>query len=420
MQQQVESAMTQASFGSARLPIFIPISNEFHPGDRAHEVPIAAGILAFIAAEQAIVAKAAALGSLAGAAVATVDNVTGGFEGQFAGCDIYFSNGTGAHEVHGDIRAKYNALHGPDGVLGLPTTDETGTPDGVGRFNHFTGGSIYWTPNTGPMMVRGPIRDFWAGQGWEAGPLGYPVADEYRLATFSPASDPATFWGLFQNGAILRSDDGVAAAVTVELTPEALRRAIWKRFDKSLHLSPDNIGLHPPMETLGVDDWTFGFWKSRPRKATFRLHGFHDNGLAPDTDFELNVRLMFDLAWQPTFTEPSSKTIVVGLDWVQVSAHGLGSQSIADGVANGVHDSFFPKGGPDPSTPDWIPYGWQSVLDIPTGADLHGRNGRIDVLGILLTRDGGLQVLLNPLPTIAGNFRKLVAQQKIDSSFGDG
>jgi len=54
-----------------------------------------------------------------------------------------------AFEVHGDIRKKYDALGGPGGPLGLPLTDETATPDGVGRFNHFQGGSIYWTPRTG-------------------------------------------------------------------------------------------------------------------------------------------------------------------------------------------------------------------------------------------------------------------------------
>ena len=45
------------------------------------------------------------------------------------------------------------------GFLHYPVTDETGTPDGVGRFNHFEGGSIYWTPGTGAKEVHGAIRD---------------------------------------------------------------------------------------------------------------------------------------------------------------------------------------------------------------------------------------------------------------------
>jgi uncharacterized protein with LGFP repeats len=51
--------------------------------------------------------------------------------------------------VIGAIRDKWLALGGPSSFLGQPLTDELGTPDGVGRFNHFQGGSIYWTPTIG-------------------------------------------------------------------------------------------------------------------------------------------------------------------------------------------------------------------------------------------------------------------------------
>src|SRR5690242_7932231 len=67
----------------------------------------------------------------------------------FQGGSIYWSPQTGAHEVHGAIRLKWAALGGEGRFLGFPVTDETGTPDGHGRFNHFQGGSIYWTPETG-------------------------------------------------------------------------------------------------------------------------------------------------------------------------------------------------------------------------------------------------------------------------------
>ena len=84
-----------------------------------------------------------------------------------------------AHEVHGAIHAKYLALGAETSILGYPTTDETGTPDGIGRYNHFQAGSIYWTPNTGAYEVHGLIREFWAANGWERNPnLGYPISDE--------------------------------------------------------------------------------------------------------------------------------------------------------------------------------------------------------------------------------------------------
>jgi hypothetical protein len=85
----------------------------------------------------------------------------------------------GTFEVHGDIHSKYVAMGAEASILGYPTTDETGTPDGVGRFNHFQAGSIYWMPNTGAHEVHGLIREFWAANGWERNPnLGYPITDE--------------------------------------------------------------------------------------------------------------------------------------------------------------------------------------------------------------------------------------------------
>jgi uncharacterized protein with LGFP repeats len=78
-------------------------------------------------------------------------------------------------------------------VLGYPVTDELPTPDGVGRFNHFSStdnpsnvdGSIYWTPTTGPHEVHGLIRAKWASLGWERSCLGYPIGDTTATTTGS-------------------------------------------------------------------------------------------------------------------------------------------------------------------------------------------------------------------------------------------
>ncbi|HEV7689160.1 MAG TPA: GH25 family lysozyme, partial [Acidimicrobiia bacterium] len=108
--------------------------------------------------------------------------VAGGRAEDFAFGRIYWTPATGAHAVQGQILAKYVALGGPAGPVGFPTTDETPTPDGAGRFNHFTGNgvgaSIYWTRGTGANEIQGAIRDAWATSGWESGPLGYPTTDE--------------------------------------------------------------------------------------------------------------------------------------------------------------------------------------------------------------------------------------------------
>lgn len=103
----------------------------------------------------------------------------GGYQDFQNGWSIYWTTPqTSAYEVHGAIRDKWVALGRESSVLGYPITDETGTPDGRGRFNHFEHGSIYWTPQTGPHEVHGAICDLWASMGWERSQLGYPVSDE--------------------------------------------------------------------------------------------------------------------------------------------------------------------------------------------------------------------------------------------------
>ena len=92
---------------------------------------------------------------------------------------LYHSQATGVHELHGEIASRFVGSGGHR-ALGVPTTDELSTPDGAGRFNHFTGdatgeASIYWSPQTGAQSVAGPVRRFWADRGWETGRLSYPT-----------------------------------------------------------------------------------------------------------------------------------------------------------------------------------------------------------------------------------------------------
>jgi hypothetical protein len=91
---------------------------------------------------------------------------------------IYWTPETGAHAVWGDIRLRWEQLGWEAGRLGYPLTDETTTPDGRGRFNHFEGGSVYWTPQTGAHPVWGAIGALWASMGWERSCLGYPTSGE--------------------------------------------------------------------------------------------------------------------------------------------------------------------------------------------------------------------------------------------------
>ena len=92
---------------------------------------------------------------------------------------VYFTPNTGAHAIWGAIREKWSQLNWEKGPLGYPTTDELTTPEGIGRYNHFSkAGSIYWTPANGAHGIWGLIRQVWQQLGWETGPMGYPVTDE--------------------------------------------------------------------------------------------------------------------------------------------------------------------------------------------------------------------------------------------------
>lgn len=72
----------------------------------------------------------------------------------FEGCTLYWSAGSGAFEVHGDIRATYRGLNGPSGSLGFPTSDEGDVPGAGGaRFNTFQHGSVVWFGSMGETYV---------------------------------------------------------------------------------------------------------------------------------------------------------------------------------------------------------------------------------------------------------------------------
>ena len=154
---------------------------------------------------------------------------------------IYYTKKLGAFAVYGAIYKKYLDLGAEKSILGFPVTDETGTPDGVGRFNHFEQGSIYWTPASGAHEIHGEIRTKWASLGWEKGFLGYPVTDEFttpdRIGRFTH----------FQGGSIYWTPTLRANAVKKEICAEWERRG-WEK---------GKLG-YPISDTATTPDGVFG------------------------------------------------------------------------------------------------------------------------------------------------------------------
>ncbi|MGR7023833.1 reprolysin-like metallopeptidase [Geodermatophilus sp. URMC 62] len=102
----------------------------------------------------------------------------GGCRQDFQGGTIFWSAASGAHPVGGAIRARWEGLRSLSGQLGWPITGEVCGLRNGGCYQHFQGGSVYWSLGTGAQPVWGAIRDRWAAQGWENGRLGYPVHNE--------------------------------------------------------------------------------------------------------------------------------------------------------------------------------------------------------------------------------------------------
>ena len=111
-----------------------------------------------------------------------------------AGSAIYWTSATSAHEVQGCIYHEYAAtMGGPGGILGFPVADEQAIASGrVGYFAgqscaggaNGAGSAVFWTGGTGAHEVHGCIyHDYMATMGGPGGTLGFPTSDEQGIAS---------------------------------------------------------------------------------------------------------------------------------------------------------------------------------------------------------------------------------------------
>ncbi|WP_432522701.1 LGFP repeat-containing protein [Kineococcus sp. SYSU DK006] len=160
---------------------------------------------------------------------------------RFQGGTLYApaSAGAAAHLVGGAIAERYQGPRWSDEAtmhrLGLPVTDELGTPDGVGRYNHFaSGASIYWTPSTGAHVVTDlddsgwwqpvRLRSYWAARGFERGVLGYPTGE----AVESSSGGQRAALQRFSGGVLCASPDPAAPTTYLLATVHGAFRTHWE------------------------------------------------------------------------------------------------------------------------------------------------------------------------------------------------
>lgn len=104
---------------------------------------------------------------------------TGAAQGYASG-KIFYSPETGAYAVTGAILSKYESVGGAGGDLGYPVAAEAdgGVPNSrVSAFSAPDKPVIFWTPDTGAIVVRGPINAAWAELGGATGELGVPTGE---------------------------------------------------------------------------------------------------------------------------------------------------------------------------------------------------------------------------------------------------
>jgi uncharacterized protein with LGFP repeats len=106
--------------------------------------------------------------------------VAGGNAQTFERSRIYWSGGTGAHGLFGDVLSRYVAMGGPLSPLGLPTTGEVVVPGGSRAM--FSGGQILWANSHGAKALVGDMHRRYESLGGPWSSLGLPTTEEYDVA----------------------------------------------------------------------------------------------------------------------------------------------------------------------------------------------------------------------------------------------
>jgi hypothetical protein len=250
----------------------------------------------------------------------------------YRGGVIYWSPETGAYEVHGSILEKWKQLGWERSALGYPTTDEAGTPDGKGRFNHFQHGGIYYTGETGAYEVRGEIYKKWKQLGWERSALGYPTTDE------AGTPDGRGRFNHFQGGSIY---------YTGETGAHEIHGDIWKKWSE-IGWEQSTLG-YPVSDELTEGDSQVSYFQGGSIRWTF-----FDT---PITYFQQNMALLpWPAPYKGTDRGGALRTLIENLRRMQPDVVGL-SEMFVDGerakVRQDLRDIYpYWVEGPDENDPE--------------------------------------------------------------------
>jgi hypothetical protein len=145
---------------------------------------------------------------------------SGGCEQAFERGSIY-SSSAGTFFVRHEVMDGWARQGWENGPLGYPVGNSFCGLTGAGCGAHFQGGSVYYNPSAGAQVVLPQVAAVWARTGWERGPLQYPTG-----SIFTGLRDGG--WGQhFENGAIYSSPAGAFAVIGAVYTRWAAQG--WER-----------------------------------------------------------------------------------------------------------------------------------------------------------------------------------------------
>lgn len=181
-----------------------------------------------------------------------------------------------------EVDQKYAQLGGPGGFLGPPVTVERLTPNALGSYRHYQGGSIYFKfAQQRAFEVHGLIRDRWAAVGWENSPLGFPITDEHdtddgrgRASRFEGGSISWTptlgahevhgaIFGRWRSLASPNDPEGVLGFPTTDELVTPNQRGRYNHFEQgSIYWTP-TTGAHEVTWPIR-DTWADAGWENGP------------------------------------------------------------------------------------------------------------------------------------------------------------
>jgi hypothetical protein len=322
-------------------------------------------------------------------------SAAGGRYNQFQGGTILWKTGAKeAFETHGAIRSKWGSLGWESGALGFPVTDETKTPDGIGRFNHFENGSIYWKPTISAHEVHGLIRKLWAEKGWEKNTaLGYPISDELPASPgsanrYGDFEDGVVYWRSGKSKAsvlskmVLGGASKNAADVLAEINkitlPLILKkvdgRKIYKKSDPIL-AGPEPLGSVSSVTELvkPVTDYRWDGSRVRNRWYKWRISlGIEISGTADiAVTLDLRIEVALDDAKKAVIASPREWWAHVNVPWP--TSMGISAKEVLAKLKPEI----------DPHM-----HKVHVVAKIPKG---------VNVLAVKVQRNGNLDVFMEPL-----------------------